>query len=272
MSCSESSCSLQVNAQNALFSCTGVAPLNTYYCENSYIELELDIWKRDSSYSETNPPDNFIMYWVDGVPANVRPYDPSISEIRQTVAKPITIGSTDCDVYVYLVKIYEKYLSENEHLNSFILDAPNTEEMLARYERNNILDASGNISYSKLVEKNPNCNAFLYRIDRMTKNKDDKIGGCNYQRYHSNPNEPDETADNVEIRVQGTSSAAYGVAAYNIDAKFKNGFYETKTGKTSPGWSMSSTAIPVNYFCTKVNVASCENANNALNQEWYNRF
>jgi hypothetical protein len=32
------------------------------------------------------------------------------------------------------------------------------------------------------------------------------------------------------------------------------------------------TAIPVNFFCTKVNVASCENANNALNQEWYNMF
>ena len=31
-------------------------------------------------------------------------------------------------------------------------------------------------------------------------------------------------------------------------------------------------AIPVNYFCTKVNVASCENANNAMNQEWYNMF
>lgn len=272
LSCDESSCGLQVKAQNALFSCTGVAPLNTYYCENSYIELELDIWKRDSSYSETNPPDNFIMYWIDGVPANVRPYSASISEIRQTVAKPITIGSTDCDVYVYLVKIYEKYLSENEHLNSFILDAPNTEEMLARYERNNILDASGNISYSKLIEKNPTCNAFLYRIDRMTKNKEDKIGGCDYQHYHSNPNEPDETATNVEIKVQGTSSAAYGVAAYNIDAKFKDGFYITKTGKTTPGWSMSSTAIPINYFCTKVNVASCENANNALNQEWYNRF
>jgi hypothetical protein len=31
-------------------------------------------------------------------------------------------------------------------------------------------------------------------------------------------------------------------------------------------------AIPCDYFCTKVNVASCENANNALNQEWYNIF
>ena len=39
------------------------------------------------------------------------------------------------------------------------------------------------------------------------------------------------------------------------------------------GWSMDGgTAIPVNFTCTKVNVASCENANNALNQEWYNLF
>ena len=79
-----------------------------------------------------------------------------------------------------LEAIYEKYLSEDEHLNNFIIDAPNTEEMLARYERNNILDTSGNISYSKLVEKNPDCNAFLYRIDRMTTSKKDPVSGCDY--------------------------------------------------------------------------------------------
>jgi hypothetical protein len=35
---------------------------------------------------------------------------------------------------------------------------------------------------------------------------------------------------------------------------------------------MSPTAIPVDYFCTKVNVASAEGTNNAINQEWYNKF
>lgn len=269
LECYEKECGLIVNAQDATFVSTSTSDLITHYYENSYIELELDIWKKDYNYVKL--PDNYIMYWVDGIPANVKPYSSTTTEIRQTVAKPITIGSTDCDVYVYLVKAYEKYLSEDEHLNNFIIDAPNTEEMLARYERNNILDTSGNISYSKLVEKNPDCNAFLYRIDRMTKSKKDPVSGCDYQRYHSNPEVPDETASNVDIKVQGTSSAAYGVAAYNIDAKFKNGFID-KNGKQSSGWSMSSTAIPVNYFCTKVNVASCENANNALNQEWYNKY
>jgi hypothetical protein len=35
---------------------------------------------------------------------------------------------------------------------------------------------------------------------------------------------------------------------------------------------MTENSIPVNYFCTKVNVASGEHANNALNQEFYNRY
>jgi hypothetical protein len=32
------------------------------------------------------------------------------------------------------------------------------------------------------------------------------------------------------------------------------------------------TAIPIDFTCTKVNVASCENVNNMVNQEWYNLF
>jgi hypothetical protein len=43
------------------------------------------------------------------------------------------------------------------------------------------------------------------------------------------------------------------------------------TGEELPnGWQMDEDAYPCTFFCTKVNVASCEGANNALNQEWYN--
>jgi len=64
----------------------------------------------------------------------------------------------------------------------------------------------------------------------------------------------------VKVRAQGTSSMDYGIAAYNMDIKFPE------------KWSMDEEAIPVNYMNMKVNVASCEGANNALNQEWYNRY
>ncbi|MCI6789247.1 MAG: hypothetical protein MR606_05360 [Mollicutes bacterium] len=51
--------------------------------------------------------------------------------------------------------------------------------MLARYNRNNILDNRGEISYEKLIENNPNCHAYLYEISKMTEGKKDKVP-CSY--------------------------------------------------------------------------------------------
>ena len=79
-------------------------------------------------------------------------------------------------------------------------------------------------------------------------------------------------ASGVKVKVQGTSSAAYGLAAFNLDSDFKNGFEDLENATHIDKWAMSDNSIPVDYFCTKVNVASAEGANNALNQEWYNRY
>lgn len=84
------------------------------------------------------------------------------------------------------------------------------------------------------------------------------------------------------IKVQGTSSEKYVLAAANLDTDFNytdnnnvpSGIIDGATHKVlEDGWSMDGgTAIPINFTCTKVNVASCENVNNAVNQEWYNLF
>ena len=142
--------------------------------------------------------------------------------------------------------------------------------MISRFQRNDILDENGEISPTRLAEKNPDCKVHVYEIDRMTMHKKDKVPGCTYTQYQGSKNAV-LSADNVTIKVQGTSSAAYGLAAFNLDSEFKNGFTDAN-GNHLDGWSMNEGSIPVNYFCTKVNVASCENANNALNQEWYNRY
>ena len=74
------------------------------------------------------------------------------------------------------------------------------------------------------------------------------------------------------IRVQGTSSEAYVVAAANLDTDFQGSLVDGKANPLPDGWSMDKDALPINYACTKVNVASCENINNLVNQEWYNKF
>ena len=84
------------------------------------MEFEFDIWPDESNSTSSN---NYVMFWMDGVPSNIVAYSHD-SELSQgsDAAVPITIGSNDCDVYVYLVKAYEKHLNDTEHLNNFILD------------------------------------------------------------------------------------------------------------------------------------------------------
>lgn len=215
---------IKMDAQETLFSTATYPGFTTQYYENSYIELETEIWPNvaDPDASKNLYGDRFLMFWVDGIPAGVKAY-PTSEKFTHLTPKPIVIGSDLCDVYIYTMKVYERRLTENEHLNNFIIDAPNTNEMMARYNRNNIVDNSGEISYTKLIEKNPDCHAYVYRIPKMTTSKDDKVGGCDYFELHgeyNNINNPYykaiNTGDGARIRVQGTSSAAYGVAAFNL--------------------------------------------------------
>ena len=231
------------------------------YCEDNYIEFEFDITKTDNIK-------RYLTSWMDGVPTVFVQYG-STETFKNN--EKIVIGSPDCDVCVYMFKLYEKHLTDTQHLQNFIADALNAQEMLDRYNRNNILDEErGTISPSLLAKQNPNCLVHVYDIDHMVKEVDVIVPDCSYTQYHGSEN-PILFADNVDIKIQGTSSASYGLSAFNIDSKFNNGFTYSD-GSTSDKWSMNPNSIPVNYFTTKVNVASAEHANNALNADWYNKF
>ena len=277
MSCYEenSGVGVRLEAQQAIFSSATFPSFATQYFENSYIELESEIWPdvEDKDPDNNLYGDRFIMFWVDGVPAGVKafPRNENFNHLQPTY---ITVGSDLCDVYVYVMKVYERKLTEEEHLNNFIMDAPSTEEMLDRYRRNDILDNTGEISYTRLVEKNPACRAYLYEMDHMTQSKNDKVKDCTYTELFGDYNSLDNpyySAEGVEVYAQGTSSAAYGAAAFNLRSKFKKGLTD-KDGNQVEGWRVTETAMPIELPCTKVNVASCENVNNVVNQEWYNRF
>lgn len=265
----ESFCGLSLNAQSAELRSGGLS-LDTQYCEEQIIEFEFDISAIDNK-TTTEYKKNYVKLWIDGVPCNIVTYG-STEDFTVPKDTLLTIGSPDCDVYVYMIKLYEKGLTDDEHLQNFIADAPNAAEMIARYRRNDILDERGEISPSKLAKQNPDCYVHVYEISRMTKSKKDKVTGCTYDQYHGSDSVVLH-ADNVTIKVQGTSSENYVIAAANMDSEFTEGFIDGATGEKIDTWSMDGgKAIGCNYFCTKVNVASCENANNPLNQEWYNMF
>lgn len=260
--CIDGGIGIELGANNGVAS-SEQNSVSIQYQENSYVEFEYDI-RPDSSF-------RYIQTYLDGVLSSTKVYAPD-DNFTQTNKQKIVIGSPDCDVYIYLVKAYETYLNADNHIENFIADAPNAQEMVLRYERNDILADNGEISYEKLAEKNPKCRVHLWDIPRMTQGKKDYVEGCHYQQiYRAGDVRHQITADNVRISIQGTSSVNYKDSGANTDGKFAEGFTDGN-GQHIDGYSMEDDSIPVNYFNTKVNIASCENINNKCLAEWYNRY
>ena len=168
---------IQLNAHNAIFKST-TTEISTQYGEEEYTELEFEVYKALTP-GGTDAPDQYMIAWVDGVMTTARKYGGNFVQ-TQANAQNVIIGSTDCDICVYLIKYYPIALTRNDHITNFIADAPNAVEMVRRYNRNDILDEDEDISYTKLAQKNRDCRVWLYDIERMTKAKDDAVNVYNF--------------------------------------------------------------------------------------------
>lgn len=243
--------------------------VSVQYAEDSYVEFEFDV-RKASEY-------RYLQTYLDGVISSTIVYAAD-DNFTQTDKQYITVGSADCDVYIYMIKAYETSLSMDNHVENFIADAPNAQEMVERYNRNDVLLDAGStgsltsISYNKLSERAPDARVHLWDIPRMTDGKKDYVDGCSYQQIYTNGDQRHQiSAEGVRISIQGTSSVNYKDSGANTDGNFLQGFTDGN-GKHIDTYSMTDDSIGVNYFNTKVNVASCENINNMCLAEWYNRY
>lgn len=237
--------------------------INVPYCEDNYMELEFNILP-DSEYTE-------MVLWLDSIPSRVKLYSASDS-FTQTAPVGITIGSEDCDVLVYRMKSYTMNLTDDEILDNFIADAKNSDEMIGRYIRNNILDSSGGLDPDLLAEKCPDLRIIKIDTPRFTTGKKDKVKSTSFQQIYVNGRDRDNwiSANGIHSG-QGTSSEYYGESGRNLDLNCSGGF-TFADGTEAEKYDMTEDSVPVNYFNIKVNIASSENKNNDGCAEEYNTF
>ena len=218
LDCIADNVGILLTAHEATFRSTGL-PITVPYGDDEYIELEYDIYPQPKTENDGNF--RYMMAWIDGVITTCRVYAPSDNFTQSTAnQKNLVIGSDDCDVYLYLVKAYPSYLTRESHMDNFIADAPNAREMVARYNRNNILDESGEIDYQKLIDANPDCRVWLYDIPYMTIGKKDKVKNCTFNQFWKNGDSYYELSGTGTMTVQGTSSVDYLKGAANTDINF----------------------------------------------------
>jgi hypothetical protein len=243
------------------------------YCEEDIIEFEFNINTIDDI--------PLVMTYEDGVGCRPMIYA-SDSSFWQSTPQPITIGSEDCDIHIYRMKAYTRSLSDSEILSNFILDARNADEMVDRYNRNQIYEDKDGfkvLTPESLAEACPDLRVIVVDAPWFTNDKDNKVEDTTVTMIYKNGRPEDNwTCTGALHSGQGTSSNEYGYAGRNIDlimnaesSMFK---WVGEDGKEveSKTITLTDTSVPTNYLNVKVNIASSENQNNAQMARRYNEY
>ena len=243
------------------------------YSEEDIIEFEFNINKNTDDIP-------MVMGYEDGVASRPMIYSDS-HNFTQTNPQYIKIGSPDCDVFIYRFKVYSSSLTDTGILNNFIADARNAEEMINRYNRNQIYDENNQLTPEILAEKCPQLRIIKIEAPYFTNNKSDKVTNTTIQMIYKNGDAvlDNWTAYNSCHSGQGTTSNEYGAAGRNLDLIMnKSGidgvspYIVLGDGTETNKISLTRNSVEVNYLNVKVNIASSENANNALLQKRYNDY
>lgn len=228
------------------------------YCEESRIDLSILV--------EAECEQRVATVWLHGLPSKVNPYDAGLLVQNES---NMVIGSTECDVWIYAIRVYNSELDKFDMIQNYIASGKTTTEKVDRCKVNNVYDSVlRKITPAKLHQAMPDLTIVEISAERMTKNKKDPVaadvsitdGAMVLTLSKASAN---NAKDGCVFKVQGTSSVAYARSALNMDIDF------SKCGKT---YKISENSIPVKYLNIKVNVASSENANNVCAVDWYNTY
>lgn len=247
--------------------------LHLPYSEEDIIEFEFNI----SKDTEAVP---MVMGYEDGVSTRPMVYDSSYN-FTQNTPKVISLGSENCDLHIYRFKVYNTSLTARGILNNFIADARNAEEMISRYDRNQIYDENQKLDPDTLAEKCPWLRVYKLSAPYFTNNKSDKVPGTTIEQIYKggDPTLDNWTAYNAMHSGQGTSSNNYGAAGRNLDFIMnKSGidgvepYFILGDGSQVDKITMTRTSVPVAYLNAKVNIASSNNLTNPMLANRYNEF
>ena len=286
ISCMDDGIGVQIKANSVSFSSDlSSIQLGTFE-KPSAKRTEIDI------SVESDSKDCLIRIYEGGVPSRLKQY--SGDSFTQTSPQGITIGSDDCNVWVYLIREYETTLEHKEVFRNYIYDGADAAEISKRYNASLVYDPSTEKITPELVAQVcPRAHVFTWHASALSTAKDVKKYGYLTHAMAAGSPIHQWTARNVMQKAQGTSSLDYWLAGLNFDYSLQNGVEYSESfipvldehgdpvtdqqgnptyTNVAPAYAMTDDSIPVSYFNFKVNTASSEHINNMFLAEWFNRF
>ena len=240
---------------------------NTTHCVNKLID-------------GTEESDCNIAYiYVNGVIVRMINYD--TAAWKQPTAQNIVIGSSECDVELYTVRIYDKSLNYQQMIGNYAFDTPELEEKIAIAKRNNVLDSSNAVDFSKVAEALPSTPYKIWEIARMPTGKKDWVkANTEFVNPQWNLDEYGHavapfTCTQHDMALDGTSSLSYPDPYKNWANKY-NGEWTIHLGDTDLVITKYSITKGLEagekQFVDKVNFASSEGISNILAMNAYQKI
>ena len=252
LSCFANNIGLKITPQNILLK-GSQTEISTLYKENEHIRLSFVVEKQTNN--------RLILIYINGILSRAIQYASS-EQFQQSEPVDITIGSNDCGIDIYTIRIYDNDLQRQQVLNNWIADTKINSLRIDRYKRNNLYNDDGQIPIDKIPRDLP------YMILQGEELPPAKGQPKNIEVSYTDNASPSKSfqLSSCQIDVQGTSSAPY--FRKNYDMKFKNGF-STSLGFFE-NYALRTGSIPFNRFVIKADVASSESTNNTGLVMFYN--
>ena len=252
-SCFSGERGIQLTAQKVLLS-SEQSEISMQFKEEEHVRVTFVVEKRTEN--------RLIYCYINGIMSGVVQY-PADDDFSQQVPVDISIGSNDCTIDIYCIRIYDNDLTRQQILDNWIADTQTVDLLLSRYQRNQLYNEYGNIVIEQLPSNLPYLTIECVELPQYKGDK--KICSGSYV----DPANPAKnfTFVGAQFDVQGTSSQYY--ERKNYKAKFKEGFVMSN-GTTESKYKIREESIPVSTFCFKADVASSEGANNVELVRLYN--
>lgn len=229
--------------------------ISTQYKEDEHVRISFVAEKRSEN--------RLLEIYINGIMSGVVQYAAD-DDFSQVSPVNISIGSNSCMTDIYNIRVYDNDLTRFQIVDNWIADTQDIGDMIARYSRNRIFNAYGNIVIEQLPSNLP---YLIIEAAELPQSKGDKktISGTFVDLESPSRS---FTFTGAQGDVQGTSSQYYPRKNYKI--KFKDGFVMTATGAAASTFKMRSTSIPTKTFTFKADFASSEGANNVELARLYN--
>lgn len=255
LSCMSGGRGIEITSQRATLTSEQTS-IGTQYKENEHVRLTFVVEKSSGN--------RFLYCYINGILSGVKQY-PDGDDFSQSAPVTISIGSNECTIDLYNIRVYGNALSRYQVLDNWIADTQDVRLLLERYERNRIYDAYDQIVIENLPKDLPYL-VIVCPVLPAFKGDKKTCSGYYVDPVHSARS---FRFTGAEIDVQGTSSQYYYVKNFKI--KFKGGFIRVD-GETAEAYQLNDSAIPTDTYTFKADVASSEGANNVVLAELYNEL